>query len=115
MKTKSIDKYVCLMALRRTLELLLKDKGATKWGLKDKIEEIAAKGILPDTLKEASSLAKMLGDTAAHDKDLEIDQYDVEAMAEFVGFVIEYIYVVPKKINDYKTRLDDKTSGKGKK
>lgn len=114
LKTKSIDKYVCLMALRRTLELLLKDKGATKWGLKDKIEEIAAKGILPDTLKEASSLAKMLGDTAAHDKDLEIDQYDVEAMAEFVGFVIEYIYVVPKKINDYKTRLDDKTSGKGK-
>ena len=114
LKTKSIDKYVCLMALRRTLELLLKDKGATKWGLKDKIEEIAAKGILPDTLKEASSLAKMLGDTAAHDKDLEIDQYDVEAMAEFVGFVIEYIYVVPKKINDYKTRWDDKTSGKGK-
>lgn len=52
--------------------------------------------------------------TAAHDKDLEIDQYDVEAMAEFVGFVIEYIYVVPKKITDYKTRLDDKTSGKGK-
>ena len=67
LKTKSIDKYVCLMALRRTLELLLKDKGATKWGLKDKIEEIAAKGLLPDTLKEASSLAKILGDTAAHD------------------------------------------------
>lgn len=111
LKTKSIDKYVCLMALRRTLELLLKDKGATKWGLKDKIEEIAAKGLLPDTLKEASSLAKMLGDTAAHDKELEIDQYDVEAMAEFIGFIIEYLYVVPDKISTYKARLDAKTSG----
>ena len=114
LKTKSIDKYVCLMALRRTLELLLKDKGATKWGLKDKIEEIAAKGLLPDTLKEASSLAKILGDTAAHDKELEIDQYDVEAMSEFVGFIIEYLYIVPDKISAYKVRLDEKSSAKGK-
>lgn len=110
LKTKGIDKSICLMALRRTLELLLKDKGATKWGLKDKIEEIAAKGLLPDTLKEASSLAKLLGDTAAHDKELEIDEHDVEAMAEFVGFIIEYLYIVPDKINTYKKRLDVKSS-----
>ena len=112
LRTKNIDKYGCLMSFRRTLELLLKDRGATKWGLKDKIEEIAAKGLLPDTLKEASSLAKMLGDTAAHDKELEIDQEDVEAIAEFVGFIIEYIYVVPDKINTYKVRLDAKTANK---
>lgn len=111
LKIKSIDMYVCLMALRRTLELLLKDKGATKWGLKDKIEEIAAKGLLPDTLKEASSLAKMLGDTAAHDKELEIDQYDVETMAEFIGYIIEYLYVVPDKISSFKERLDAKSAG----
>jgi len=110
LKTKGIDKSICLMALRRTLELLLKDKGATKWGLKDKIEEIAAKGLLPDALKGASSLAKLLGDTAAHDKELEIDEHDVEAMAEFVGFIIEYLYVVPDKINTYKKRLDAKSS-----
>ena len=108
LKTRNIDKYICLLALRRTLELLLIDKGATKWGLKEKIEEIAAKGLLPDTLKEASSLAKLLGDTAAHDKDLAIDQYDVDAMTEFVGFIIEYLYVVPEKINVYKKRLDAK-------
>lgn len=108
LKTKSIDKFVCLMALRRTLELLLKDKGATKWGLKDKIEELAAKGILPDTLKEASSLAKLLGDTAAHDKELEIDEYDVDDIAEFIGFIIEYWYTIPDKINICKKRLDNK-------
>ena len=110
LKTKGIDKSICLIALRCTLELLLKDKGATKWGLKDKIEEIAAKGLLPDTLKEASSLTKLLGDTAAHDKELEIDENDVEAMAEFIGFIIEYLYIVPDKINTYKKRLDAKSS-----
>lgn len=109
LKTKGIDKNVCLMALRRTLELILKDKGATKWGLKDKIEEIAQKGLLPDTLKEASSLTKILGDSAAHDNDLEIDQYDVDSMAEFVEFIIEYLYIIPDKINTYKGRLSSKT------
>lgn len=108
LKTKGIDKNICLMALRRTLELILKDKGATKWGLKDKIEEIAEKGLLPDTLKEASSLTKILGDSAAHDKELEIDQHDVESMAEFVEYIIEYLYIVPDKINTYKERLSAK-------
>lgn len=109
LKTKGVDKYIGLMALRRTLELILKDQGATKWGLKGKIEEIAAQGKLPDTLKEASALAKLLGDTAAHDKELEVDNYDVEAIAEFLGFIIEYLYVVPDKINMYKKHLDEKT------
>jgi len=109
LKTKEIDKNICLLALRRTLELILNDKGATKWGLKDKIEEIAEKGLLPDTLKEASSLAKVLGDSAAHDKNLEIDQHDVESMSEFVEFIIEYLYIVPDKINTYKERLSSKT------
>ncbi len=112
LKTKGIDKFICLMALRRTLELILKDKGATKWGLKDKIEEVAQKGVLPDTLKEASALAKLLGDTAAHDKELEIDEYDVEAVAEFIGFIIEYLYIIPEKINTYKIRLDNKEGNK---
>jgi len=114
LKTKGIDKYVCLMALRRTLELILKDKGATKWGLKDKIEEIAEKGLLPDTLKEASSLTKILGDSAAHDKDMDIDQHDVESMAEFVEYIIEYLYVVPDKINAYKERFSSKTDSREK-
>lgn len=57
---------------------------------------------------EASSLTKILGDSAAHDKELEIDQHDVESMAEFVEYIIEYLYIVPDKINTYKERLSSK-------
>ena len=94
--------------IRWTLELILKDKGATKWGLKDKIEETAEKGLLPDTLKEASALTKILGDSAAHDKPLEIDEYDVSSMAEFVEYIIEYLYIIPDKIKSYKERFSSK-------
>jgi hypothetical protein len=108
LKTKSIDINVCLMALRRTLELVLIEKGAKSWGLKEKIEEIAGKGILPDALKEASALTKILGDSAAHDKEIDIDQNDVNSMAEFVEYIIEYLYIVPDKISSYKEKLDQK-------
>ena len=108
LKVKNIDNKLCLVALRITLEKILKDKGATKWGLKDKIEEIAEMGYLPDTLKEASALTKILGDSAAHDKPLEIDEYDVSSMAEFVEYIIEYLYIIPDKIKSYKERFSSK-------
>lgn len=108
-KSRNIDTNVCLMSLRRTLELILVDKGATKWGLKDKIEEIASKGILPETLKEASSLAKKLGDSAAHGKeiDIEADSHDVNSLIEFVEYIIEYLYVLPYKMDRFKKRMNE--------
>ena len=91
---------------------MLKDKGAVKWGLEKKNEEIAAKGLLPDVLQKASAWTKLLGDTAAHDKELQIDQYDVETMAEFIGFIIDYLYIIPDKISTYKKRIDKKINSK---
>ena len=54
-------------------------------------------------------MTKILGDSAAHDKEMDIEQQDVESMAEFVEYIIEYLYVVPDKINSYKQRLSSKT------
>lgn len=33
----------------------------------------------------------------------------MDIMAEFVEFIIEYLYVIPDKINTYKERLSSKT------
>lgn len=105
LKIRNIDNLVCLMALRRTLELICIDKKATKWGLKNKIEELAQEGILPETLKEASSFAKILGDSAAHDKGLDLNIHDINSMIDFVEYIIEYLYVLPYKLEKYKKRL----------
>ncbi len=102
LKIRGIDSYTAMMAFRRTLELIVKDKGATKWGLGKRIEELADKGILPDTLKEVSSLAKLFGDSAAHDKELEFTQSDLDNIAEFVAFIIQYLYIIPDKLAVYK-------------
>jgi len=101
MKVRNINDNICAMALRRTLEQICIDKGATKWGLKDKIEEIAQKGFLPDTLKEATIIAKKFGDDGAHKEC----SGDVDFLIEFVEYIIEYIYVLPAKIVEFKKRF----------
>ena len=113
LKIKEFDRNNCMMALRRTLELMLLERGATKWGLKDKIEEIAAKGLLPDTLKEASSLAKFFGDSAAHGKELAISAADVEIMVKLIRYIMEYLYILPDQIQICKKRLGSENPGNG--
>lgn len=106
LKVKNIDDDVCLLALRRTLELILVDKGAIKWGLKDKIEELAKGNILPDTLKEASLIAKMLGDSAAHTEGTNTTIHDINKLVDFIEYLLEYFYILPDKISELKKQLD---------
>jgi hypothetical protein len=106
LKVKNIDNGVCLIALRKTLELVLCEKGAKKWSLQDKIEEIAAKGLLPEALKEASQFAKILGNAAAHGNDEHIDSNDVSLMTEFIKYILEYLYILPHKIETYKKKIE---------
>lgn len=104
LKVRNVDATACALLLRRTLEVILTDQGATAWGLADKIEEIAHKGLLPDSLKEASFFTKKLGDSAAHGKEL-IDKRDINRLIEFIEYIIEYLYIIPSKIEALKAKI----------
>ena len=106
LKVRNIDTAACVLLLRRTLEIILTDQGATAWGLAKKIEEIAQKGLLPDSLKEASFFAKKFGDSAAHGKELIADEHDMNSLIEFIEYIIEYLYIIPSKIEDFKMKMD---------
>ena len=108
LKVKNIDVNACSLLLRRTLEIILKDQGAVKWGLKEMIEEIASKGILPKSLKEASFFTKKYGDSAAHGKELAADDCDIQNLVEFVKYIIEYLYIIPTKIAQFKNKIDER-------
>ena len=95
-----------MLLLRRTLEIILTDQGATKWGLAEKIEEIAQRGLLPDSLKEASFFAKRFGDSAAHGKDLVADEQDMNSLIEFIEYIIEYLYIIPSRLKEFKMKID---------
>jgi hypothetical protein len=103
-KVRNVNATACVLLLRRTLEIIFKDQGATAWGLADKIEEIAKRGLLPDSLKEASFFTKKFGDSAAHGED-PIDKNDMESLIEFTEYIIDYLYIIPSKIEDFKIQV----------
>lgn len=107
LKVKNIDLNACSLLLRRILEMILKDQGATKWGLEKMVEEMASKGILPKSLQEASFFTKQYGDSAAHNKGLIADKCDIENLVEFVKYIIEYLYILPVKIDQFKKKIDE--------
>ncbi len=101
LKTRKISTAVCLVALRRTLEMICIEKGADGRTLWNKIEDLSNRGILPPDLKIASIITKKYGNIGAHDADADIavTGNELNQIVEFVQYIVEYLYVLPAKIN----------------
>ncbi|WP_408010774.1 DUF4145 domain-containing protein [Pseudalkalibacillus sp. A8] len=106
LKVKSIDKTICVMSLRRTLEMVCKDKGAVNGQLHQKLNELQQKGILPPLIGDISTLIKDFGNMAAHGDDVEFDRLLVESMFGFTNRILEYVYVLPREIKRAKSEME---------
>ncbi|MGB4388527.1 MAG: DUF4145 domain-containing protein, partial [Caldicoprobacterales bacterium] len=66
LKARYLDGALCLLSLRRTLEIICKQQGENNGNLVVKIQNLANKGVLPPVLKDASDILRKLGNEAAH-------------------------------------------------
>ena len=107
-KTKGIDPAICLLSLRRVLEMIAKDKDATGDTLEKKIKYLVENKTLPDMLNDACWIIRKLGNAAAHADDPKDYAYDVDKVIEYVAVIIEYLYSLPKRIKDAKIKIEQK-------
>jgi len=106
LKVRNADLGACSIMLRRALEIILIDQGATAWRLEGKIKEVAEMGRLPESLKEASLFAKAFGDSVAHGKELIPDKNDINSLVEFIQYIIDYLYIIPAKIEQFQAKIN---------
>lgn len=110
-KVAKIDPAICLLSLRRTLEMICKDKYAQGKTLELKIRDLVQKNILPATLDDSSWLVRNMGNDAAHADAIRYTEYEVEQIIEFVEQIITYLYELPERITILKKtrqkRLDE--------
>lgn len=104
-KTKGIDSAICLLSLRRVLEMICKDKGATGNTLEAKIKYLIDEKTLPDMFDEACWIIRKLGNEAAHADKAKFSGYETEQVIDFLSTIIEYLYSVPARIAKMKDRL----------
>lgn len=106
LKVSKIESTMCLIGLRRTMEAICNHQKAEGKNLFNMIDNLVNKGILPPVLKEASSITRVLGNSAAHGEDIAMSKHDIPVVIEFIQYIIDYLYVLPEKIKRQKKKID---------
>lgn len=105
--TKNTDLNIFALSLRRTLELIVKDKNASGKTLSSKIQNLSKTGVFPKTLYEAADITRLIGNIGAHSiLEDNLSLYDLEKLSEMIKYIIQYVYILPEEIN----RLNQKTT-----
>jgi hypothetical protein len=91
---------------RSALQAITRDQEAEGGSLSQEIEDLATKGIISPTIQEWSHEIRLLGNTVAHPNpdEEETRPEDAQDIVKFLDFLLEYLYDLPKQIEEYRTR-----------
>ena len=91
---------------RSSLQSALRDQKASGANLKQEIQDLAAKGLLPPIMKEWSDNVRELGNDSAHPKPGQppTDPRDARDIVRFLDFLLECLYTLPHRIAEYRKR-----------
>ena len=112
-RTRGIDRAICLLSLRRTLEMICKDKNAEGKNLENKISDLVQKKILPEMMNDACWVLRQLGNDAAHADDIVFTESEVRECIEFVSIIINYLYSMPTRVEELRNRIEKRKRPQG--
>ena len=70
-----------------------------------RLGELADRGEIPTTLAEVTDVLRLLGNVGAHAAEESIKPWQVNAIDEFFRAVVEYVYVAPSKLKEFRESL----------
>lgn len=110
LKVRQIDGAICAIAIRRTLEMMCKDKGEEGRSLYSMLRALSDKGVLPPILNDMASVLREIGNAAAHADAANFHHDLVPSMIEFTNIILDYVYNLPKQIEQIQDKLGKKTA-----
>jgi hypothetical protein len=95
---------------RSALQAALREHKAAGANLKQEIDDLASKGILPPLMKDWSHNVRELGNESAHPQPGQgpVTPRDARDIAQFLDFLLEYLYDLPHRIKTYRERKGGK-------
>lgn len=95
---------------RSAMQVALRDHQAKGSNLKQEIEDLASKGLLPPIMKEWSDTLRDLGNDSAHPMpdQAPTSPRDARDIVRFLDFLLEYLYDLPHQIAEYREREKQK-------
>ena len=91
---------------RSALQAALRNQEAKGKNLKEEIDDLLHKGILPKIMKEWADELRLLGNESAHPHDTSNppDEKDVHAVINFLDYLLLYLFDLPSQIQEYRQR-----------
>jgi len=103
-KIKNIDTTLCVLALRRTLEMICLNQKAQGQTLDLKIKDLVNRNIFPNGFEKPSAIIRMRGNNAAHSDRKKFNSFEVEELIDLLKHIINYLYIIPEKTKKIKTK-----------
>lgn len=104
-KVEKISPTAFAVLIRRAVEYLCKDQKASGYTLKEKLEDLAKKNIIPATLSRMANAIRYFGNIGAHSTKIGVSKDEVEAMDDFFLAIVEYVYIAPEKLNKLSEKI----------
>lgn len=97
---------------RTAMQAALRHQSATGRNLLEEINSLGTAGVLPPLMIDWSHEVRLLGNTATHPdpNDPGITSEDAQDIVEFLDYLLEYLYDLPKRIQTYRDRRNPSTS-----
>jgi len=106
-RIKNLAPNAFAVQIRRALEALCDDRGTKKGTLQHRLQDLASRGEIPPVLVEMTDVLRLLGNIGAHAADQSVKPGHVQAIDDFFRAIIEYVYVAPSKLKEFRDRLAD--------
>ena len=96
---------------RRSLQQIMIDKNAQGNRLIDQIKDLQSRNIITTELSDWAHEIRFLGNDGAHPSNDGLDEItskEIDEIIEFINSLFQYIYIMPKKVLEAKTRRSNK-------
>lgn len=95
-----------LLMARSALQIALRESSAVGKTLKDEIDDLAKKGLLPPNMKDWAHELRLIGNESAHPTigTEPPPEPDVRDVVEFLDYLLRYLFDLPATIKAYRQR-----------
>jgi hypothetical protein len=94
----------CVIMCRKCIEALCQELGATKGNLKNRLIYLQNHGQIDQNLLTWADELRLIGNDAAHDLNIVIEQVDAQDALEFIEAILMYSFSLTRKFEEFKKR-----------
>jgi len=107
-KVKGVEPGFFALGMRRVLEAVCDEEGASGQTLVNQLQDLAHRGRIPAGFDEMATQLRHLGNLGAHVSDVEVESNDVPVIEDFAEAILEYLYRSPAKVEAVRQALEER-------